>query len=251
MKNIYLALLALLPFTAFCQQDSTKTTAPPKVDTAVTTSTKHDTVFVSAPAPAPAQEKKPRHSLGIGIKAGLNFTNVTGTSSISNSSETGYQVGLFLDPGSQSVIASRTELVFSHQGYNYATGKTTGKVFLDYIMLAQLMSINITRFFQIQIGTQIGYLINAKADSSGPSTGNAQIDQALDYYNRIDFGFSGGLEVRPFMGFLIGARYNLSITNLYKTPDFSSGQVPPSFIPSTSDVNFKNNLVQIYVGYRF
>lgn len=252
MKNICLALLALLPLTAFCQQDSSKTAAPPKVDTAVTAAPKHDTVYVTAAAPAPAQEKKPRHSLGIGIKAGLNFTNVTGTSSISNSSETGYQVGLFLDPGSQSVLASRTELVFSHQGYNYATGQTTGKVFLDYIMLAQLMSINITRFFQIQIGTQFGYLINAKADSSsGQSTGIAEVDQALDYYNRFDFGFSAGLEVRPFMGFLVGARYNLSLTNLYKTPDYSSGQVPPSFIPSTSDVNFKNNLVQIYVGYRF
>ncbi len=208
MKTLFNLLLALLPTLAFCQQDSTKTAAP-----------KQDSVPAApAPAPAPKQEKKPHNSIGIGIKAGLNFTNITNASQISNSSETGYQVGLFLDPGSHSVLASRTELVFSHQGYNYATGQTTGKVFLDYIMLAQLMSINITRFFQIQIGTQFGYLINAKADSSGQSTGIAQVDQALDYYNRFDFGFSGGLEVRPFMGFLIGARYNLSLTNLYKVP---------------------------------
>ncbi len=241
MKKTPCLLLVLIPVLAFCQQDSTKTIE-----------SKHDTVYVAAPAPAPAPApKKPRHSLGLGIKAGLNFTNVTGASSISNSSETGYQVGLFLDPGSQSVLASRTELVYSHQGYNYSTGQTTGKVFLDYIMLAQLMSINITRFFQIQIGTQFGYLINAKADSSTQSTGIAQVDQALDYYNRFIFGFSGGLEVRPFMGFLIGARYNLSLTNMYKVPYLSSGQVPPSFIPSTSDYNFKNNLVQVYIGYRF
>jgi hypothetical protein len=236
MKNIYLALLALLPFTAFGQQDSTKT-AVPKQD-----STK--------PA-APVQPKKPHHSLGIGIKAGLNFTNVTGTSDISNSSETGYQVGLFLDPSSESILGSRTELVYSHQGYNYATGQTTGKVFLDYIMLAQLMRINITHFFQIQLGTQIAYLINAKVDSTSQSTGNAYADQILNYYNRIDFGFSGGVEVRPFMGILVGVRYNLSLTNLYKIPDMSSGQPPPSFLPTTSDINFKNNLLQIYVGYRF
>lgn len=242
MKKTYCLLLVLIPVLAFCQQDSTKTAA----------AAKHDTVYVAAaPAPTPATGKKPHNSLGLGIKAGLNFTNVTGTSSVSNSNETGYQVGLFLDPGSKSVLASRTELVYSHQGYNYATGQTTGKIFLDYIMLAQLMSINITRFFQIQIGTQIGYLINAKADSSSQSTGNAQIDQVLNYYNRIDFGFSGGLEVRPFMGFLVGARYNLSLTNLYKAPNLSNGQAPPSFIPSTSDINFKNNLLQIYIGYRF
>jgi hypothetical protein len=240
MKKTYCLLLVLFPVLAFCQQDSTKTAAP--TQTTVPPAT-------TPPPPAPAP-KTPHHSLGFGIKAGLNFTNVTGTSSISNGNETGYQVGIFLDPSTKSILGSRTELVYSHQGYNYSTGQTTGKVFLDYLMLAQLMSINITHFFQIQIGTQFGYLLNAKVDSSGPSTGNAQVDQALNYYNRFIFGFSGGVEVRPFLGILVGARYNLSLTNLYKTPDYSSGQ-PPSFLPSTSDVNFKNNLVQVYVGYRF
>jgi len=228
MKQIYCLLLILLPACVFSQQDSVSTnTAKQKT------------------------EQKPHHSIGLGIKAGLNFTNITSASSISNSSETGYQVGLFLDPSSNSILGSRTELLYSHQAYNYATGLTTGKNYLDYIMLAQLMAINITHFVQIQIGTQIGYLLSAKSDSNKISTGYAQADQALDYYNRIDFGFSGGLEVRPFMGIIVGARYNFSITNLYKIPDNTSGQTPPSFIPSTSDLNFKNNLVQVYVGYRF
>ena len=226
-------MLVFFPILAFSQHDST--------------SSHQDSTSALKPKP----EKKPSHSLGLGIKAGLNFTNITGTSSISNSSETGYQIGLFLDPKSNSLLGSRTELVYSHQGYNYATGQTTGKVFLDYIMLAQLMSINITHFVQIQIGTQIAYLVNAKVDSNAQSTGNASADALLNYYNRFDFGFSGGLEVRPFMGFLVGARYNLSLTNLYKIPSSTSGSEPPSYIPSTSDINFKNNLLQIYVGYRF
>ncbi len=237
MKSFYCLLLILYPACVFCQQDSVSTQ-----------SVKQDSI----PAAAPKQktEQKPHHSIGLGIKVGLNFTNITSASSISNSSETGYQVGLFLDPGSSSVLGSRTELLYSHQAYNFSTGTTTGKNYLDYIMLAQLMAINITHFVQIQIGTQIGYLLSAKSDSNKVSTGIAQADKALDYYNRIDFGFSGGLEVRPFMGILVGARYNLSITNLYKIPDNSS-QTPPSFVPSTSDLNFKNNLVQVYVGYRF
>jgi hypothetical protein len=159
---------------------------------------------------------------------------------------------LFLDPSSKSILGSRTELLYSHQAYNFANGNTTGTNYLDYIMLAQLMVINITHFFQIQVGTQIGYLLSAKTDSNKVSTGYAQADAALSYYNRFIFGFSGGLEVRPFMGIIAGARYNLSLTNLYKIPDVnSSSQTPPSFIPSTSDVNFKNNLIQVYVGYRF
>ena len=226
MKRIYCFLLTLLPAIVFSQTDSTA-------------------------ASKSKEEKKPSHSsLGLGIKAGLNFTNITSASQISNSSETGYQVGIFLDPASKSILGSRTELLYSHQGYNFATGQTTGKVFLDYIMLAQLMAINITHFVQIQIGTQIGYLLSAKADSTSQTTGNASIDAALNYYNRIDFGFSGGLEVRPFMGILVGARYNFSITDLYKIPTTPTGDTP-SYVPSTSSLNFKNNLIQVYVGYRF
>jgi Outer membrane protein beta-barrel domain len=222
MKQIYCCLLILLPAYVFSQQDSTAATNK--------------------------QQKKPGNSLGLGIKAGLNFTNITGTSSISNSSETGYQIGLFLDPSSKSILGSRTELLYSHQGYNYATGETTGKIYLDYIMLAQLMAINITHFVQIQIGSQIAYLMNAKIDSSQQSTGYAPADALLSYYNRFDFGFSGGLEVRPFMGIIVGARYNISLTNLYKIPTTGNN---PSYLPSSSDINFKNNLLQIYAGYRF
>src|SRR5258708_49620 len=181
MKQFFCLLLILFPACVFCQQDSVSANSAKHQDSISSNSAKQKT------------EKKPHHSLGLGIKAGLNFTNITSASSISNSSETGYQVGLFLDPSSSSVLGSRTELLYSHQAYNFSTGTTTGKNYLDYIMLAQLMAINITHFVQIQIGTQIGYLLSAKSDSNKVSTGNAQADKALDYYNRVDFGFSGGL----------------------------------------------------------
>ena len=245
MKLIYYFLLIITPVSVFSQQDSVagKTTNP---DTVANKTATPETSKTTNP------EKQPHRSLGLGIKVGLNFTNITSASDVSNSSETGYQVGLFLDPSSQSILGSRTELLYSHQAYNWSTGQTTGKTYLNYLMLAQLMAINITHFVQIQLGTQIGYLLNAKTDSNKTSTGNASADAIIDYYNRIDFGFSGGLEVRPFMGILVGARYNFSITNLYQLPSSTgNGTEPPSYIPSTSDLNFKNNLIQVYVGYRF
>jgi hypothetical protein len=64
------------------------------------------------------------------------------------------------------------------------------------------------------------------------------------------------VEIHPFMGICVGARYNISLTNLYKS-DFSSMSTgtgtttPPSFIPSTSNLNLKNNVIQLYAGYRF
>ncbi|MFI5154993.1 MAG: porin family protein [Chitinophagales bacterium] len=224
MKKTYCLLLILLPLYVLSQKDTTHNTKT---------------------------EKRTHNSIGIGIKAGLNFSNVTNASSISNSSETGFQVGLFLDPETHSILGSRTELVYSRQGYDWSSGQTTGKVMLDYLTLAQLMAINITHFVQIQVGAQFSYLLTAKADSSKPSTGVAAADEILSYYNRFDYGFGVGLEVRPILGLLVGVRYNLSFSNLYKQPDYTTGTVPPSFIPSTSDINLKNNLVQIYLGWRF
>ena len=107
----------------------------------------------------------------IGIKAGMNFANVTNASDINSSSETGFHGGIFLAPPSKGIISSRTELLFSRQGYDYSTNTNTGNVNLDYIMLPQFMAFNITKFLQLQVGFQMAYLISAKADSA-PATAN-------------------------------------------------------------------------------
>jgi hypothetical protein len=184
-----------------------------------------------------------------GIKAGVNFANVTNASDINSDNTTGFLAGIFLAPPSKGIISSRTELLYSRQGYNYKTGTNTGTVNLDYIMLPQLMSINITKFFSIQAGAQIAFLINAKADSSNDgSTSSNPYGAIMDYYNKFDYGFAAGIEVHPFKGLLIGARYNISLGNLYKDPVSYPPGTPPSFIPP---VDVKNNVVQLFAGWIF
>jgi hypothetical protein len=113
-------------------------------------------------------------------------------------------------------------------------------------MFTQMIAINITKYFQIQLGGTTSYLLNVKTDSSRYSTGNASADKLLSYYNRFDYGFAGGIEIHPIAGLLVGARYCLSFANLYKQSSFTG---TGSFtMPS---VNFKNNVVQLSVGYRF
>jgi hypothetical protein len=194
---------------------------------------------------------KQKHSIGIGIKAGFNFSNVTNASQINAASRTGYHFGIFLAPQSRSILSSRTELIYSRHGYNYSdsAAKATGSIDLDYIMLAQYICINITKYVQIQFGAETGYLLAAKADSGQTmNTGNASANQLLSYYNRFQYGYGGGVEIHPYSGLLIGARYNISLNNLYNPSSFSSGGAMPSFAPS---VNLKNNIVQIFAGWRF
>jgi hypothetical protein len=184
--------------------------------------------------------------LGIGVKAGLNFANITKASSINNSSRTGFHAGVFMAPPSKGIISSRTELVFSRQGYNYKTGSTTGNVDLNYIMLPQYMVINITKLLQIQLGGQMAILLNAKVDSSTSGGGSGTPGgNIMDFYNRFDYGYGGGIEVHPVSGLLIGARLNISLSDMYKQPE--PGQ-QPSFFPA---INVKNNVFQAYLGWQF
>ncbi len=185
-----------------------------------------------------------------GLKAGLNFTNVTGVSSVNNQSSSGFNLGIFYATPYNKIIGSKTELVFSRQGYSYETNAVSGKVNLDYIMLPTYICINITKFFQIQVGMQFGYLLSANADSVS-KTGNSSsgaLNSAMNYYNRFTYSIGGGVEVHPFKGSLVGARMNVGLNNLYKIPDAGSTETAPSYIP---DVDIKANLFQLYVGWRF
>jgi opacity protein-like surface antigen len=229
MKKYPLLLLLLAPLALYSQQPTMQPTTESK--------------------------KKPveHHSIGIGIKAGFNFANVTNASSINASSRAGYHFGLFLAPSSKGILGSRTELVYSRHGYNYKTDTVNGAVNLDYIMLTQMMAFHITKYFDLHLGGYSAYLLSAKSDTMANAlagTPYASYASMLSFYNRFDYGFGVGAEVHPVAGLLIGVRYQLSFSNLFKTPTFdSSGPPPPSSY--TPNVNFKNNVVMLSIGYRF
>lgn len=184
-------------------------------------------------------------SAQIGVKGGINFANVTKVSSINNTSRSGFHVGAFISPLSRGLFGSRTELIYSRQGYDYKTNTNTGNVSLDYITLPQMMTINLTRLFQVQLGGQVSYLLNADVDSTG-GTGGGTVNALMDYYNRLDFGLSGGIEIHPKKNLLLGARMNIGLTKLYK--DAAPGSGSPSFVPKEA---VKNNLFQVFIGYHF
>jgi hypothetical protein len=182
---------------------------------------------------------------GIGIKAGVNFANVTNAAAINGKNTTGFMIGGFMAPQGK-IFSSSTELMFSRQGFSYRTNTNTGKVNLNYILMEQMMGLSITKFVKIQGGFLTGFLLNAKADSSASqqSSGNPTID-LMNSMNRFDYGFAGGVEIYPYKGFMIGGRLNVSMANTFKEGGANGGS---SLMPA---INAKNNVVQIYTGYRF
>lgn len=179
----------------------------------------------------------------IGIKGGLNFAKVSKASDINSSSRSGFHAGLFLAPPSKKILSSRTEILFSRQGYDYKNSTNTGNVNLDYIQMGQLMSINITKYFSLMLGAQTSYLISAQVDSSN-TNGNGPENAMMNLFNRIDYGYAVGVEIHPVAGLIIGARYNVSLAKVYK--DLQSFQKP-----SFTSEDAKNNVIQLSIGWRF
>ena len=180
--------------------------------------------------------------LSIGIKAGLNFVNVTSAAGINADSRSGYMIGGFISPKPKKLVGFRSEIILSRQGYDYKTNTNTGTVNLDYLLLPQLITFSITKKFEVHIGGQMAFLMNTGVDSSGGSSGGS----LFDYFNRFDYGLAGGVQVSPFSGLFIGARYNINLKEINKLPPVGGSN--PNFIPREF---IKNNVLQLYAGWRF
>lgn len=193
----------------------------------------------------------------VGIKVGYNYAKLAGSSmqSFNPKGHSGFMVSGFYATG-QTGVGYRSELIFSRQGFSYDDNGKMQNIGQDYIFMPHLTTFSIGRFVQLQAGMQVGYLISAtKTSDQKSTTGTDDQVNVTDYMNRIDYGATGGIEVYPFAGIIIGGRYNMSLGNMYKQ-DYTApttGNIPmPSPFPfNPSDVKTKNAVIQIFVGYKF
>jgi hypothetical protein len=150
-------------------------------------------------------------------------------------------------------LGYRTELVFSRQGFSFDASGKMQNVSQDYIYMPHLTTFTIAQKVQLQVGGQVGYLLNAKKESATPGRDE---DKIMAFMNRIDYGATAGIEVYPYKGFIIGGRYNVSMGNMYKQNSevLSQGASPllTSFLPvNPASFKGKNAVIQFFIGYRF
>jgi hypothetical protein len=196
---------------------------------------------------------------GFGFRVGLNYAKVSGGSdSVQYHYKPGLMIAVFFAPPSTGVIGYKSELLYSKQGFDYTNPNgTTGTVSNDYLMIPQMMTINITKYVQLQAGAFAGYLLSSK-DSNIPktTTDNDPSKMMLDIMNRFDYGAAAGIEIHPFKGMILNARYNMGFAKLYKEQSDIAQTNPtpvPSFNPLAKyeNIDTKNAVIQLSVGYRF
>ncbi|WP_162944583.1 porin family protein [Flavisolibacter nicotianae] len=211
------------------------------------------TIFLCAPAffaqaqLTDLQKLADSHTPRFGVKVGTNWSYLSGSADgFTANNKTGFMVSAFYSPASHTGRGFRSELVFSRQGYSFDDGGKNTSVLNDYVYLPQLATFGIGKFFQLQAGAQVGFLLNSKMSGAKDST-------TTGLMNRIDYGFAAGVELNPVKGVLIGGRYNLGLGKLYKQYEQGGSTTPMPFpLPFNPDkTDMKNGVVQLFIGYRF
>lgn len=180
------------------------------------------------------------------IKLGSSYQYMSSLESFSIGNNFGFFAGAYFQPPTASRFGFRSEIILSRQGYDYSSSRQTGNVMLTYLLLPQLATFRINKFWEMHAGGQAALLLGAKVDSTANPSSVPNLEKAGNYFNRLNYGVAAGLEIFPTKNTFIGGRYNLFF-DMYKQKPASSY---PPFIPNHSG-NLKNGLVQLYVGFRF
>lgn len=173
--------------------------------------------------------------LSFGPKMGLNFTNVSNTDANNKAS---VHMGVFASAQLTDLVGMQVELLYSRQGFadKYKDGngkrvKLKGRV--NYLNLPVLAKVSLYRNLTFDLGPQFGFALNARAKTKSGST---VVKEKINDFNFFDLSFALGLSYEPDPRFLVSARYNLGITNVFDRKMFGS--------------NNKNRVFQLSLGYK-
>ncbi|TRX16639.1 porin family protein [Flavobacterium franklandianum] len=163
----------------------------------------------------------------LGIKAGLNYANQTGSEITINSSNyktsaiTSYHAGLIAEIKLIDSFAIQPELLYSTQGANYKNAIEEFDNELGYLSIPVLAKINLNKVISIELGPQTSFLLSEK--------NNFDVRDA----NSFEFAIVGGLGINITNHLFIQGRYCLGLTDASK------------------DAEVKNSVVQVSAGIKF
>lgn len=189
----------------------------------------------------------------IGLKAGLNYSNVAGelTKESTYQSKIGFHGGLtsnFKLLG--EFLSLQPELLYSQKGYNYRNDEVTidgieyenkGKVNFSYLDLPVLARIKKGGIY-FEGGPQLSYLVSIQ-EKTEVSVNNIEDKnvRSIDKGNMEDFeiGYAAGIGFQAGNGLNLNVRYNSSFQ------DFSRDS-------SNEDLaNARHSVFQVQVGFLF
>lgn len=160
--------------------------------------------------------------IDLGIKAGANFSNFSGD--IDSDGITSFHAGAVLELNIVPIFSIQAEGLFSSQGATYKDTalEIAEDINLDYISVPIMAKVYILPDrLSVMAGPQFSFLVN-------------DAEEAFETKS-FDLAASGGVELKIIAGLFAQARYNVGLSN----------------VSDSDDVDVKNNVFQLSVGYMF
>ncbi len=186
--------------------------------------------------------------IAIGLKGGLNFASMTGSTSLSSaySNRTGYHYGAYV-LFKFTKIGLQPEILFSKQGQKFTVNSQNYESNFDYISIPVMLKLYLAGGLNLQAGPQFSFLASAKGDVINTSTNGVSTGQDLkNFANSTDVSIALGAGWDLPFGLNIAARYNIGISDINK----QTGTVNPALVSSMGTTQSKNQVIQVSVGYR-
>jgi hypothetical protein len=176
--------------------------------------------------------------ISYGIKGGVNFSRVTGDDIDNQEARTNFHAGLFVEVPLADIFSIQAEALYSGEGfkskYSDPLANTTQKAEyqLDYINVPVLAKVYVTKGLSIEAGPQFDFKVDEKIDNKPTVEGGAT---DTDFASNFSFGVAGGLTFQTEFGLFASGRYTYGLTNIAKA----------------DDVDLRNSVFQISLGYKF
>lgn len=169
-----------------------------------------------------------------GPKVGYNNAKLEGSSFRDfheSNSINGMHIGVFAEIRFDK-LAIQPEVYYSTIGGKWQAGFEDGNLDhnfnLDYVNVPLMFKYYLTNGIAIEAGPQAGFLMDGNHKFS-------DLDPDSPKFNEFDFSVNVGLSVNLPLNLMVSARYNAGLTNVVDHPD----------------VDWKNRVLQLSVGYRF
>jgi len=159
-------------------------------------------------------------SVQFGVKAGLNYANLTDTS-IKTDAITSYHAGLVAEIKVFDNFALQPELLYSTQGATYSTVVEDFKNELGYLSIPVMAKFHLNDQFSLELGPQASFLLSEKNKFNATDS------------NTFDFSVAAGLGLKITKNLFIQGRYSLGLTDVSK------------------DAQAKNSVFQVSAGILF
>ncbi|RZJ67758.1 MAG: PorT family protein [Flavobacterium sp.] len=167
----------------------------------------------------------------LGVKGGVNFSNVSGDDIGDTESRTNFHVGLVGELPLADIFSLQAEVLYSGQGFDVKNpvllGADEATYKLDYINVPVLAKVYLFKGFSLEAGPQFSFKVNEKIEIDGEESDEQ--DEAEDF----DFGVAAGATFQTEMGLFAYGRYNYGFTDVVK------------------DTDIRNAVFQIGIGYKF